>query len=418
MRLVPPGGMPPVFFLLLLSFSIGADTDLAISASSSPPQTIAGGIVHVVGSISNFGEQAAQDVVVSVTLAAGVNLLSVSSSQGACSIAGTVVCNLSDIGAGNFSAQANVSIEMSSDASGPFNTAFGLTTSTPEANLSNNSVEVTTDFVPLNETADLELEYVFPPETLLVDGLWSLVALTGRIVESPLRVTNHGPAVVTNTRLEFTVPLLRLSAFDSVTSSQGSCSTPLNTCIGFGCLTVLDQPVSVSCDLGSLAVEESATVFVRMFSRNDQAQTLITRAQVASADRVDAVTANNQQGSSIIMIEEPSCGENCGTAPGCFIATAAYGSDTHDDVQQLRRFRDEWLVGNAVGQRFVNWYYRVSPPLAEAIRDQEGLKAIIRRLLHVPVAMIRYPAPFMLAALLLVLWAGRRIVRRRVAGTR
>jgi hypothetical protein len=418
MRLVSPGGILPVYFLLLLSFSVRADTDLAISASSSPPRTIAGGIVHIIGSISNFGEQAAQDVVVSVTLAAGVNLLSVTSSQGACSIAGSIVCNLGDIGAGTLGIQATVSVEMSSDTAGPFNTAFGLSTSTPETTLSNNSVEATTDYVPLIEAADLELDYVYPVETLLVDGLWSLVALTGSIVETPLRVTNHGPAVVTSTRLEFSVPLLRLSAFDSVTSSQGRCATPLNTCAGFGCLAVLDQPVSVHCDLGSLAVEDSATVNVRMFTRNDQAQTLITRAQVDSADRVDSVTANNEQGSSILMIEEPSCGENCGTAPGCFIATVAYGSDMHDDVEQLRRFRDEWLVGNIAGQQFVNWYYRVSPPLADAIRDHEYLKAIIRGLLYVPVVMIRYPALFMLSVLMLVFWAGRRIVRKRVAGSR
>ncbi len=416
MRLVYPGGIPPAYLLLFLSFSICADSDLAISASSSPARTVVGGHVHVIGSIANFGEQAAQDVVVSVTLAAGVNLLGASSSQGACSMAGIVVCNLGEIRAGNLGVQATVSVEMSSDASGPFNSAFGLTTSTPETILSNNTVEVTTDYVPLSDTADLELGYVYPPETRLVDGLWSLVALTGSIVESPLRVINHGPVAVTNTRLEFTVPLLRLSAFDSVTSSQGSCSTPLNSCIGFACLTVLDQPVSVSCDLGSLAVEDSATVNVRMFTRNDQAQTLITRAQVDSADRVDAVTANNQQGSSILMIEQPSCGDNCGTAPGCFIATAAYGSDMHDDVQQLRRFRDEWLVGNAAGQRFVNWYYRVSPPMADAIRDHEGLKAIVRGLLHIPLAMIRYPAPFLLSALLLVLWRVRRIIRRRFSG--
>ncbi len=52
---------------------------------------------------------------------------------------------------------------------------------------------------------------------------------------------------------------------------------------------------------------------------------------------------------------------------GCFIATAAYGSYLHPFVKTLRDFRDIILLTCSPGKSFVAWYYRVSPPIAEAI---------------------------------------------------
>lgn len=63
---------------------------------------------------------------------------------------------------------------------------------------------------------------------------------------------------------------------------------------------------------------------------------------------------------------------------GCFIATAAYGSEMEDDVVLLRRFRDEVLLTNAAGRKFVEMYYKYSPALADVIRDNEVLKMVTR----------------------------------------
>jgi hypothetical protein len=62
----------------------------------------------------------------------------------------------------------------------------------------------------------------------------------------------------------------------------------------------------------------------------------------------------------------------------CFIATAAYGTPMAEEVQILREFRDECLVTNPLGQAFVNFYYRVSPPVAEFITEHPSLKPIVR----------------------------------------
>ena len=63
---------------------------------------------------------------------------------------------------------------------------------------------------------------------------------------------------------------------------------------------------------------------------------------------------------------------------GCFIATAAFGSYFDPYVQILRAFRDTFLLNNSLGRAFVDFYYRISPPIADFIRESEGLKAATR----------------------------------------
>ena len=101
---------------------------------------------------------------------------------------------------------------------------------------------------------------------------------------------------------------------------------------------------------------------------------------------------------------------------GCFIATAAYGSDMAREVQVLREFRGRWLMTNAPGRAFVGFYYRNSPPIAELIRDRDGARAAVRIGLSPLVWSIEHPiAALSLAAFCLMLGAGvrTRLIRRR-----
>jgi hypothetical protein len=72
---------------------------------------------------------------------------------------------------------------------------------------------------------------------------------------------------------------------------------------------------------------------------------------------------------------------------GCFIATAAYGTPMAQEIEILREFRDEYLLTNPVGQALVDFYYRVSPPMAEFITEHPSLKPIVRAGLMPAVAM-------------------------------
>lgn len=61
----------------------------------------------------------------------------------------------------------------------------------------------------------------------------------------------------------------------------------------------------------------------------------------------------------------------------CFIATASYGQES-GEVGLLCKFRDECLLTNPLGTAFVNAYYKLSPPIADFIRESEPLKAAVR----------------------------------------
>jgi hypothetical protein len=63
---------------------------------------------------------------------------------------------------------------------------------------------------------------------------------------------------------------------------------------------------------------------------------------------------------------------------GCFIATAAYGTDTAKELNILREFRDEVLLPNSLGAKFVSSYYKTSPPIANFISQHEVLRTAVR----------------------------------------
>jgi hypothetical protein len=62
----------------------------------------------------------------------------------------------------------------------------------------------------------------------------------------------------------------------------------------------------------------------------------------------------------------------------CFIATAAYGTDTAEEIDLLREFRDVALVSCGLGAGFVSLYYEISPPVAEVISQHGFLRAAVR----------------------------------------
>jgi hypothetical protein len=72
----------------------------------------------------------------------------------------------------------------------------------------------------------------------------------------------------------------------------------------------------------------------------------------------------------------------------CFIATAAFGSKFEPAVVLLRAFRDTFLLTNAPGTAFVDFYYQNSPPIASYIANSGFLKAGVRALLTPVVGVV------------------------------
>ncbi|MCC6277498.1 MAG: hypothetical protein IT289_06260 [Oligoflexia bacterium] len=82
----------------------------------------------------------------------------------------------------------------------------------------------------------------------------------------------------------------------------------------------------------------------------------------------------------------------------CFIATAAFESETAAPVLVLRRFRDEVLKKSKFGNYLVDTYYHFSPAVAKMINANPSVKPVVRGILY-PIVGFGYLASHLGAVL-------------------
>lgn len=97
----------------------------------------------------------------------------------------------------------------------------------------------------------------------------------------------------------------------------------------------------------------------------------------------------------------------------CFISTAAFGSEMADQVQLLRKFRNEFLLTNTFGRAFVKTYYKYSPPVAHFIEHSEILKGITRGLLYPFIAMAWLAVNFGMLPVIIILLSAMALIYKR-----
>ena len=82
---------------------------------------------------------------------------------------------------------------------------------------------------------------------------------------------------------------------------------------------------------------------------------------------------------SLAKISEISCFPDFETTgSGCFVATAAYSTSIHPDLDTFRKFRDHTLLTNPLGRLFVRVYYQIGPQLAQYVNRSLYVKKIVR----------------------------------------
>jgi len=87
--------------------------------------------------------------------------------------------------------------------------------------------------------------------------------------------------------------------------------------------------------------------------------------------------------------EVPTPSGSGGVGKGCFIATAAYGSNMDRHVKILTEFRDRHLLTNSIGRYILNAYYKFSPPVANYLHKHPFARAVVRYAL-IPITGIAY----------------------------
>jgi hypothetical protein len=68
---------------------------------------------------------------------------------------------------------------------------------------------------------------------------------------------------------------------------------------------------------------------------------------------------------------------------GCFVATAAFGSDLAPEVAVLRNVRDLATARSTLAGIAVDLYYRSSPPAAAALAQSQLARALVRQALRI-----------------------------------
>lgn len=190
--------------------------------------------------------------------------------------------------------------------------------------------------------------------------------------------------------------LQTLTVSKSGTGIGAVTSSPAGIDCGIACIASFDRDTLVTLH----AVAASGSVFGGWTGSADCSDGVVTMSAAVSCTSI------------FNALEPPS---SAIAAPGCFIATAAWGSPMADEVATLRRFRDEILLRSDAGRAFVRAYYRLSPPIADFIREREPLRAAVRVALWPVVKAVAHPLEALGLGMLML--AAPLLVRRRTRGS-
>jgi len=108
----------------------------------------------------------------------------------------------------------------------------------------------------------------------------------------------------------------------------------------------------------------------------------------SSISKIDTMAAHRADELTTMREAEQEAKKELDLDDECFIATAAYGTPTAKEIDELRRFRDEYLRKSSLGNMCIQYYYEKSPPIAKFISDRNVLRAVVREGFVEPVAGI------------------------------
>jgi len=295
---------------------MATQADLSLTKVGSTATPSVGGNVTFTLTVNNAGPSTATGVVVRDVLPAALTFVS---SPNCTHAAGVVTCNIASI-----AANANASVSFIAQVTGNgsiTNRAEIFASNQPDpdstpGNGTNNGEDDQAAFV-LTISADLAVTKTASPNPVIAGGT----------VTYSLVVTNRGPSVATGVNLVDALP--PGVNFVSVSASQGTCS----------------GTATVTCNLGSLAVNASATVTIQVSLPLGTLEGPIANTASVSSNESDPVTSNNTSGATI-LVQAPPPGPGgpfpptsavSGQKPGSVLFFNVYTSSTSNPNAQNTR---------------------------------------------------------------------------------
>ena len=281
--------------LLLLAVEPPAQADLALTLTDAPdPAVVSQDVVFTV-TVRNLGPQPAAPAHVMAALPAELELQSLQTQTGTCSLDAPSACDLGVLSAG---AQVAITLVARPNAPGTFATTASVSSDTADPQPENNHAEAQTRVQPAAEAADLQLSQVTDATTVRADTQ----------VRFTIALTNAGPAEAPNVVLTDTLPIA--AEFISAATTPG------------GCAHVLEGVVT--CQLGALPAGANARIDVVLIPTTEG--TNLNEVTVTSS-AADPNHDNNRSIAAVTLEEPPPYGFSCpfcgATIPHPAIALAA-----------------------------------------------------------------------------------------------
>ncbi len=342
-----------------------AEADLSVEKTAIPEMAVENRFIDYRIVVTNFGPNAAQRVELVDNLPEQVALIEVDSR---CVIESPtrLRCLL-----GNIAENENRIVQIQTRAR-------AITNLPPVQQIITNraSIEPREDDPVLDNDGD-EVDVVVVPEEDAADlslNLSSHIIDNGN-VQFTLEVFNNSALAVDNVTTIFRMDEVALSELSEISSTQGSCFTPRDTCIGEECEGIENKPIEVICNLGTLIETATERTFITVSRLSTDS--LSATAEV-SGDRADPNLDNNRDTETTdsaavgIALDQIS--------GGCIASRLVAGRSMERDLNHLRRTRDR-MQRFAWGRRFVAAYYLFSPALSRRVTRHPRLAALARMLL-------------------------------------
>lgn len=220
-------------------------------------------------------------------------------------------------------------------------------------------LEIGFGFLTATNGADLDITITAQPNPVVA----------GNVASLSIPVRNRGPLHANDVMVTVNIP-------DNVTIIRAEHRIALST-------NVLPDPIAcnvspnnvVQCSIPIIPAQFAAHVLI-MVDTQDPGDVSVSASVVATEN--DPFVFNNSKQFTLGV-------------DACFIATAAYGTSMHNDVQLLRHFRDDYLQPYSWGQSLVSFYYQTSPPIARFIAQRPWARSLTRSALRPIIFSIKHP---------------------------